>query len=122
MRNARPSRHSRWLRSRDPAVRAFVLMHMFDRRDGEPMPRHRMRAVRQEIARLRRDLRAAEAAGIDVARIRANLTKTTTQILGECDEELDERVKAHYAAMQDPAVHDATARAPNATPPAKRER
>jgi hypothetical protein len=32
--NARRSRHSRWLRSRDPAVRAFVLMHVLDRRDG----------------------------------------------------------------------------------------
>lgn len=34
VRNARPSRHSRWLRSHDPAVREFVLMHVFDRRDG----------------------------------------------------------------------------------------
>jgi hypothetical protein len=53
------------------------------------MPRHRKRAIRQEIARLRRELRDAEVAGIDVPRIRENLKTPKTQILAECDAELD---------------------------------
>ena len=52
------------------------------------MPRHRQRTRRQEIARLRRELREAEAAGIDVPRIRANLRKTPAQIIAECDAEI----------------------------------
>lgn len=61
------------------------------------MPRHRKRTLCQELARLRRELRGAEAAGVDVARVRANLKKVPAQILKECDDEL-------LAATQDPAV------------------
>jgi hypothetical protein len=53
------------------------------------MPRHRQRARRQEIARLRRELREAEAAGIDVPRIRASLKKSAAQIIAECDAEIE---------------------------------
>ena len=53
------------------------------------MPRHRMRTLRQKLARLRRELREAEAAGIDVPRIRANLAKSKAQILAECDAEIE---------------------------------
>jgi hypothetical protein len=53
------------------------------------MPRHRQRARRQEISRLRRELREAEAAGIDVPRVRANLAKSAAQIIAECDAELE---------------------------------
>jgi hypothetical protein len=58
-----------------------------------------MRAVRQKIARLRRELRAAEAAGIDVPRIRENLKKSKAQIIEQCDAELNERIAAQYAGM-----------------------
>jgi hypothetical protein len=47
-----------------------------------------MRTLRQKLARLRRELREAEAAGIDVPRIRANLAKSKAQILAECDAEI----------------------------------
>lgn len=63
------------------------------------MPRHRMRAVRQEIARLRAELHRAEAAGINVPRIRENLKKSAAQIIAECDAELNERIAAQYAGM-----------------------
>jgi hypothetical protein len=52
------------------------------------MPRHRKRTLRQKIARLRRELRDAEAAGIDVPRIRENLKMSAAQIIAKCDLEL----------------------------------
>lgn len=58
------------------------------------MPRHRQRTRRQAIARLRRELREAEAAGIDVPRIRANLARTPAQIIAECDAELEAAKRA----------------------------
>ena len=52
------------------------------------MPRHRMRTLRQKLARLRRELREAEAAGIDVPRVRENLKLSAAQIIAKCDLEL----------------------------------
>ena len=52
------------------------------------MTLHRKRARRQEVTRLREELRRAEAAGINVRRIGENLKKSAAQIIAECDAEL----------------------------------
>jgi hypothetical protein len=62
--------------------------------------RHRKRSRPQELARLRAHLRQAEADGVNVRAVRANLGKTAAQSIEECDREL--------SAMQDPATWAAT--------------
>lgn len=57
--------------------------------------KHRMRARRLLLERLRKAQRDAEVCGVDVEAIRANLRKTAAQIIAECDPEL---------AVQDPAT------------------
>ena len=96
VRRARKEQIVRWLDLDDPAVRAFVLQP----RDEVSRRRHRMRARRLPLERLRKALRDAEARGVNVEAIRANVARSIALIIEECDRELAEQDLGTRAARR----------------------